>query len=155
MNQHLHYMNLALAEAKLAYDQDEVPVGAVIVSSEGEILAKAHNIKESANDPCGHAEIISIRAAANQVEDWRLNGAKLYVTLEPCLMCLGAMVHSRIKELYFGAYDKKAGAISLGYKIFSDTRLNHQFSVAGGILHQECSALLSNFFKNKRLGRHN
>jgi tRNA(adenine34) deaminase len=147
---HVYNMGLALEQADLAYDKDEVPIGAVLMSKDGQILAQAHNLKESVFDPCGHAEIICIRKAAKEIESWRLLESTLYVTLEPCPMCLAAMWQARIGKVIFGAYDSKGGAISLNYNIYKDQRLNHQFSIMGGIRHYECSRLLSRYFREKR-----
>jgi len=146
----LWLMEEALKEADVAYREGEVPIGAIIVDSKGTIIAKAHNEKESANNPCGHAEILAIKKAAKHLNNWRLIETSLIVTLEPCPMCLAAMVQARIGSLYFGAYDPKGGAISLNYNLHKDKRLNHQFQVTGGIRHFECSRLLSNFFKERR-----
>jgi tRNA(adenine34) deaminase len=143
-------MSLALEEAEAAYKLDEVPVGAVIVSEDGKIIAKAHNLKESHHNPCGHAEIIAITSASREKESWRLLNCTLYATLEPCLMCMGAIIQARLKTVVFGAYDTKAGAISLGYPIHCDPRLNHQLNVIGGIEHFNCSKILSQFFREKR-----
>ncbi len=144
------FMRMALEEADAAYRVDEVPIGCVIVGENGEMLSKTHNLKESVNDPCGHAEILAIREASERTKNWRLVNSTLFVTLEPCPMCLGAMIQARISNLVFGAYDKKGGAISLGYKIYKDDRLNHNFSVIGGIEHYKCAKVLSRFFKEKR-----
>lgn len=141
---------MALEEANRAYKLDEVPIGAVIVGPQGEVLAKECNFKEKNNDPCGHAEILAIKAAAQKIGDWRLINSTLYVTLEPCPMCLAAMVQARVKRVVFGAYDSKGGALSLNYNLYKDNRLNHAFKVTGGILHFECSKLLSTFFREKR-----
>lgn len=154
MSEHLKndikYMGQALMEAQIAFDKEEVPIGALIVSSDMEILAKAHNYKEKKFNPCGHAEIIVIKKASQKLKNWRLLGCTLYVTLEPCLMCLAAMVQARIDRLVFGAYDLKGGALSLNYPIYKDQRLNHRFSVLGGIKQTECSDMISNFFKIRR-----
>lgn len=143
-------MGLALEEAETAYKAGEVPVGAVVVGPMGEVLARSGNIKESTFDPCGHAEILAIRSACEKIKNWRLTDCSLYVTLEPCLMCMSALVHSRISSLHFGAYDKKAGALSLGYDIHNNPKLNHTFSVTGGHKHYECSNILSRFFRERR-----
>lgn len=142
-------MDLAFTEAKLAFQEDEVPVGCLIVSPHGEILSQTHNLKESKNDPCAHAEILAIRESGAKY-GWRLTDCSLFVTLEPCPMCLNAMLQARIKSLYFGAYDRKGGSLSLGYNFPSDKRLNHTFSVMGGVNHFDCSRLLSTYFKQKR-----
>lgn len=143
-------MESALLEAELAYKIDEVPVGAVVVDKTGTILGKAHNEKESNFDPCGHAEIIALKKAASLTKNWRLQGATLYVTLEPCPMCLSAALHARVSRIVFGAYDLKGGAISLGYDLYKDTRLNHNCTIVGGVLHYKCSNILSSFFREKR-----
>lgn len=147
---HLWIMDEALIEANKAYREDEVPIGAIVVDPNGTIIARAHNRKEHANNPCGHAEILAILEAAKKLNNWRLVGCSIYVTLEPCPMCLGAIVQSRLSNLYFGAYDAKGGAISLNYNLYKDKRLNHNFNVVGGILHYDCSRVLSRFFKEKR-----
>lgn len=141
---------MALEEADRAYKMDEVPIGALVVGAQGEVLAKECNFKEQNNDPCGHAEILAIKAASKKLGDWRLLDCTLYVTLEPCPMCLAAMVQARISRLVFAAYDAKGGALSLNYNLHNDQRLNHKFKVTGGIKHFECSSMISNFFKEKR-----
>ena len=144
------WMQVALAEAARAGESGEVPVGAVIVR-DGELLASAHNSPISLRDPTAHAEILAIRAAAANLANYRLAGTTLYVTLEPCLMCAGAMIHARIGRLVFGAADPKGGAVvSLG-RIFDDRRLNHVVAVTEGILKERCSEILSGFFREKRL----
>ncbi len=143
-------MACALEEAEKAYQRYEVPVGAVLVGPDGKELIRASNVKESDNDPCGHAEIIAIREAAKILKSWRLLGTTLYVTLEPCPMCFAAMVQARIEQVVFGAYDPKGGALSLGYNLHKDKRLNHRFQVMGGVRHYECSKIISNFFKENR-----
>jgi tRNA(adenine34) deaminase len=147
---HLWHMGLALEQAELAYRAQEVPVGAVLVSPNGEILSRTHNLKETLFNPVAHAEILSLIEASKKVNNWRLSDCTLYVTLEPCPMCLAAMVHARIRQCVFGAYDPKGGALSLGYYVHKDTRLNHRFSVLGGIRHFECSRVLSQFFRERR-----
>ncbi len=149
-NDHLWLMDEALKEAHKAYREDEVPIGAVIVDSEGTIISRAHNQKEKVNNPCGHAEILAITEAAKKLNNWRLLNCSIYVTLEPCPMCLSALVQARISHLYFGAYDTKGGALSLNYNFYKDQKLNHSFPVMGGLRHFECSKLLSTFFKEKR-----
>lgn len=148
----LWMMDEALIEAEKAYRLDEVPIGAVIVDASGMIIAKAHNLKEKNHNPCGHAEILAITEAAKKINNWRLIDCTLYVTLEPCPMCLCAMVQARIGKLYFGAYDPKGGSLSLNYNFYNDQKLNHSFSVVGGLRHFECSKLLSTFFREKRVG---
>lgn len=149
---HLWYMSLALDQAELAYRAQEVPVGAILVSPEGDVLSKQHNLKEAHFNPTAHAEILAITEGAKKLQNWRLSDCTLYVTLEPCPMCLTAMVQSRVKQCIFGAYDAKGGALSLGYHLHQDKRLNHQFSIMGGVKHFECSRLLSQFFKERRTG---
>jgi tRNA(adenine34) deaminase len=148
----LWLMDEALIEAEKAYRSDEVPIGAVIIDSQGTILGRAHNIKEHSNNPCGHAEILAIIDAGEKINNWRLTNCSLFVTLEPCPMCMGAIVQARLSRLYFGAYDKKGGAISLNYNLYKDKRLNHNFEIVGGVKHYESSKLLSRFFKEKRSG---
>jgi len=144
------FMNSALSLANKAYNKGEVPVGAIITSADGKTLSSAHNLKENNNNPCGHAEIYAIIDATKKISNWRLTGANIFVTLEPCTMCLAAMVQARINHLYFGAYDMKGGALSLGYNLYKDTRLNHNFSVTGGIKNYECSKIISQFFRERR-----
>ena len=146
----LWLMDEALIEAEKAYRQDEVPVGAVVVDSSGAILSRAHNAKEKNNNPCGHAEVLAITDAAKKINNWRLINCSIFVTLEPCPMCLSAMIQARIGILYFGAYDSKGGSLSLNYNFYKDKKLNHSFSVVGGLRHFECSRLISNFFREKR-----
>ncbi|MBT3585323.1 MAG: nucleoside deaminase [Halobacteriovoraceae bacterium] len=143
-------MGIALEEAEKAYSEGEVPVGAVVVSPSGELLSQARNQKESNFNPCGHAEILALKSAGGELQNWRLEQCTIYATLEPCPMCLGAMVHSRVGQLVFGAYDTKGGALSLNYNLHSDGKLNHRFSVIGGIRHFQCSRLLSQFFREQR-----
>jgi tRNA(adenine34) deaminase len=147
---HIWYMIEAIKEAEVAYRYDEVPIGAVVVDDKDKIISRAHNLKEKNFDPCGHAEILALQKAAKTKGNWRLTDCYLYVTLEPCPMCLSAMIHARIKGLIFGTYDSKGGSFSLNYNLYNDTRLNHQISVIGGIKHFECSRMLSNFFRQKR-----
>jgi tRNA(adenine34) deaminase len=150
INDHLWLMDEALKEADKAYREDEVPIGAVVVDASGAILSRTHNHKEKAHNPCGHAEILAITEACKKINNWRLINCSIYVTLEPCPMCLSALVQTRIGHLYFGAYDTKGGALSLNYNFYKDEKLNHSFPVMGGLRHFECSKLLSTFFKQKR-----
>jgi tRNA(adenine34) deaminase len=143
------FMQAALASARKAQMLGEVPVGAVIVH-EGKILARSHNLTQSQNDPCGHAELLAIRKAAKKLGRWRLSGCVLYVTLEPCSMCAGAIVLSRLDRVVFGALDPKAGACGSVMNIAANSRLNHRASLAGGILARESSQLLVDFFKARR-----
>ena len=143
-------MREALAEAKRAARQGEVPVGAILVWPEGEIISKAHNQPIGLNDPTAHAEIIALRKAAAQVDNYRMPGHVLYVTLEPCVMCVGAMVQARLAMVVYGAPDTKAGAIESVYQIGTDGLLNHRLQVQGGVLAEESRALLQGFFRSKR-----
>jgi tRNA(adenine34) deaminase len=142
-------MRLALAEARLAAPQD-VPVGAVIVDAAGAVLARAHNRKERDGDPTAHAEILVIRQAASAVRGWRLTGLTLVVTLEPCTMCAGAVTAARLDRLVFGAEDPKAGAVGSLWDVLTDTRLNHRPEVIGGVLADDCGAVLREFFAGRR-----
>jgi tRNA(adenine34) deaminase len=143
------FMQVALRHAALAPEAGEVPIAALLVR-EGEVLACAHNLRESSQDPTAHAEILVIRKAAEQLRTWRLTDTTLYVTLEPCPMCAGAVVQSRITRLVFGAWDPKAGACGSMFDIPAERRLNHRVEVVGGILEQESQALLQTFFRAKR-----
>jgi tRNA(adenine34) deaminase len=147
---HLHHMEMALEEADLAASEDEVPVGAVIVSMEKGIIARAHNQREALHDPTAHAEMIAITQAANALRSWRLDNCILYVTLEPCPMCAGAIVLARLPTVVYGAADPKAGACDTLYQITSDGRLNHRAQVIRGVLADRCGQVLSDFFAGKR-----
>ena len=139
----------AIKEAKKAYLKDEVPVGAVIVK-DGKIIARAHNKKEEKNQATRHAEIEVIEIASKKLNNWYLSECDLYVTFEPCLMCCGAIINSRIDNVYFGAYDYKYGCSGSIMNVLSDKRFNHNPNVQGGILEKECSKILTDFFKEKR-----
>lgn len=143
-------IRLALEEAVLSCHEGEVPVGAVITLGE-EVLAKAHNSPISMNDPSAHAEILAIRRAAERVGNYRLPGASLYVTLEPCIMCAGAIIQARIERVVFGADDPKAGGVVSLYNILNDRRLNHNVVVRGGVCGEACAEILSRFFRQKRI----
>ena len=143
-------MRAALAEAALAAEHGDVPVGAVLIDADGRIVAADHNRREELQDPTAHAEILVLSAAARTREDWRLTGHTLVVTLEPCPMCAGAAVWSRLERIVFGAPDLKAGAAWSLYNIPQDRRLNHHIELTGGILQEECGNLLSDFFSEKR-----
>ena len=142
------FMRQALVEAQKSLSKDEVPVGAVLVS-ENEIISCAHNEPVAKNDPTAHAEIIAIRKAGSKMRNYRLSGCDLYVTLEPCAMCLGAAVHARISRLIFGALDPKGGAVESVMK-FPLERMNHRVEIVGGVLAGECGKILKDFFKIKR-----
>jgi tRNA(adenine34) deaminase len=143
-------MLLALEQAEIAASLDEVPVGAVIVH-EGRIIAAAYNERERLRDPTAHAEMIAITQAASALNSWRLEGCTLFVTLEPCPMCAGAILQARCDRVVYGALDSKAGAVSSLYQLLEDRRLNHQVEVVGGVLADRCGMLLSDFFHQKRL----
>lgn len=145
-----YYMQCALDEAKCGYEKDEVPVGAVLVR-DNEILSSAHNVSVHTHDPSAHAEIMAIRKASEKAGNYRLTGTTLYVTLEPCVMCAGAIIQARIGRLVFGAPDPKGGAVVSLFSILDDIRLNHQVAVSGGILKVECGEILSRFFREKRI----
>ena len=145
------FMQLALEEASRATAVGEVPIAAILVRS-NDVLAAAHNLREALQDPTAHAEMIVIRKAAEQLSSWRLTDTTLYVTLEPCPMCAGAIVQSRIARLVFGAWDPKAGACGSLFDIPSDHRLNHRVNVVGGVLEKESQTLLREFFRPKRCG---
>ena len=144
------WMQLALEEAFLAREADEVPVGAVIVRGE-ELLARAHNSPITLSDPSAHAEVLAIRRAGSLLGNYRLAGTTLYVTLEPCLMCAGAILQARIGRIVFGAVDPKGGAAVSLYRLFDDRRLNHIVAVTEGVLRAACTEILSGFFRTKRL----
>jgi tRNA(adenine34) deaminase len=144
-----HFMRLALREAARAMAHEDVPIGAVLVS-EGEVTAAAHNERELRQDPTAHAEIIALRDAARLADSWRLLDAVLYVTLEPCAMCAGAIILARVARVVYGASDPKAGACGSVLDVLSEPRLNHRPDVAGGLLAEDCGALLSGFFASRR-----
>jgi len=144
------YMRAAIDAAKVAEENGDVPIGAVIVYN-NQIIGKAYNQREQLKDPTAHAEIIALTQAAAFMESWRLNGCTIYVTLEPCAMCAGALVLARVDRLVYGCADPKAGACGSLYNIVQDERLNHRLEVSGGVLADECSKLLQDFFKEKRM----
>ncbi len=144
------FMRLALAEAEKAIQAGEVPVGAVIVGGGG-VIASAHNGPVGLQDPSAHAEILALRRAAVAEGNYRLAGSTLYVTIEPCLMCAGALIHARVSRLVFGAQDPKGGAVVSLYRVLDDSRLNHRIEVTGGVLAEECGEIMSRFFREKRL----
>ncbi len=142
-------MKIALKEAKKAYKKLEVPVGAIIVK-DGEIVAKAHNLKETKNDTTKHAEILAIQKASSKLKAWRLIDCEMYVTLEPCTMCAGAIINSRIKKVYIGTKDPKAGACGSVLNLFEDYSFNHNVEYSTGIMQKECETMLKEFFKELR-----
>ena len=143
-------MRLALGEAVRAAEHEDVPVGAVVLDADGTILGRGHNERELSRDPTAHAEMVAIRAAAARRGQWRLTGCTLVVTLEPCAMCAGAIVLSRLDRLVFGAFDAKAGAAGSLWDVVRDRRLNHRPEVVAGVLEGECGALLSTWFEQRR-----
>src|SRR5271155_1221278 len=150
MLDHDHWMREALAEADAAAACGEVPVGCVVVDPRGQVIGRGRNAREMTSDPTAHAEIAAIRASAVSVCGWRLEGTTVYVTLEPCAMCAGALVLSRVARVVFGCTDPKAGAVTTLFGIGQDPRLNHRFEVVAGVLEQECSERLSRFFATLR-----
>ncbi|MCP4106913.1 MAG: tRNA adenosine(34) deaminase TadA [Desulfobacteraceae bacterium] len=147
---HSQMMEKALNEAEKAGQKDEVPIGAVIVSETGLILSAAHNRTIQLCDPTAHAEILALREAAQKMQNYRLLNTSLYVTIEPCIMCMGAIVHSRVSKVVFGANDLKWGAGGSLYNFSTDTRLNHQLEIISGVCENECRTLVQNFFRAKR-----
>ena len=143
------FMQEALEEAKKAYKKLEIPVGVVIVK-DGQIIARAHNMKEEKKDTTKHAEIIAIQRASKKLNSWRLNDCEMYVTLEPCPMCAGALIQSRIKKVYIGTKDKKTGACGSVLNLLEDYKFNHQVEIENGILSKECEEILKKFFKELR-----
>ena len=142
-------MALALEEARAALEHDDVPVGAVVVV-DGEIVARRHNERERTGDPTAHAEMLAVRDATTGTDGWRLDGATVVVTLEPCPMCAGALQQARVARVVYGAIDMKAGALGSLYNLSSDPRLNHEFEVVAGVRDDECATLLSDFFAERR-----
>ena len=143
-------MQVALSLAKVASTKGDVPVGALVVNEAGEILGTGQNLREQSNDPTAHAEVIAIRQAAEKIGSWRLDDLTLVVTLEPCAMCAGAILQSRVKRLVFGAWDEKAGAVGSVMDVIREPRALTRVEVSSGIMEKECSELLSNFFNSKR-----
>ncbi|MBI2413356.1 MAG: nucleoside deaminase [Deltaproteobacteria bacterium] len=143
------FMGEALKDARKALKKGEVPIGAVLVV-EGKVVSRGHNERETKHDPSAHAELIAIRKASRKLGSWRLSGATLYVTLEPCLMCIGAIVLARIDRLVFGAFDPKAGAVGSLYDVSKDKRLNHRVEVTTGVMGEESGRLLKGFFSDLR-----
>ena len=143
-------MRAALAQAALATDADDVPIGAVVLSPAGEVIGSGYNVRERDGDPTGHAEVVALRAAAASLGAWRLTGCTLVVTLEPCTMCAGAAVLSRVERIVFAAYDEKAGAVGSLWDVVRDRRLNSRPEVVRGVLAEECGALIRAFFADRR-----
>jgi tRNA(adenine34) deaminase len=151
MQPHEAYMRIALEEARKAREIEEVPVGAVLVSEVGDILAATHNRTIAERDPTGHAEILALRAGAEKLQNYRLLNTTLYVTIEPCIMCMGAMVHARVTRLVYGAPDPKWGAAGSLYNLAADPRLNHRVDIVSGVCAAECRQLLQAFFRSRRM----
>lgn len=143
------FMKAALKEAQKAFLLDEVPVGCVIVK-DNKVIARAHNIRETQKDPCGHAEVVAIRKAAKKLGDWQLVNCDLYVTVEPCIMCAGSIIQARIAGIYYGTEDFKGGALGSSINVLEAQNLNHHPIVVSGILKEECSEIIKKYFKNKR-----
>ncbi len=144
-----HFMKIALKEAKKAREIDEVPIGAVIVK-DNKVIAKGHNLRESKKDPLGHAELVAIKKASKKIGDWQLVDCTLYVTLEPCIMCGGAIIQSRIKTVVYGADDPKGGAFGSSINVLDANNINHKPEIKRDILKEECSQIIKNYFKSKR-----
>lgn len=151
-NQDQHFMRLALAQARLAFSRKEVPIGAVMVRGE-EVIARAFNRRESDHDPTAHAEILCIRKASRKLRSWRLSGLTLYVTVEPCPMCAGAIYLARIDRLVYGAKDEKAGSAGTLYNIVNDPHLNHRVQVTGGVCEEQAARLMQDFFERLRYNK--
>lgn len=143
------YMKVALKEAMKAYEKEEVPIGAVIVK-DGKVIARAHNLRETSKQACAHAEILAIQKACKKMDAWRLENCDMYVTLEPCPMCAGAIINARIKNLFIGAMDPKGGAVGSKINLLSDYHFNHSVSVYNGICEEDCSQILKDFFRKLR-----
>ena len=150
MEDDLFYMKQALGEADKAAMMDEVPVGAVLVNKNGEVMARGHNQTIILNDPSGHAEMLALRRAAKAIGNYRLPGSTLYVTIEPCIMCMGAVIHARIKRVVFGAEDPKWGGAGSLYNFALDTRFNHRPEIVSGVCRDEAQEVIRSFFRNKR-----
>lgn len=149
MDKVIKYMEEAIKEAKKASSIDEVPIGCVIVLN-NKIIARGHNVRETKKNPIGHAEIIAIQKASKKLDNWRLENCELYVTVEPCIMCAGAIIQSRIKKVYFGAKDLRGGAFGTSINVLDAENINHYPDIYPGILEEECSELVKNYFKSKR-----
>lgn len=148
----LKFMRLAITEAVKAKEKDEVPIGAVLVLN-GKVIAKGHNLMEKTQLATAHAEINVINKACKKLKSWRLDDAELYVTIEPCSMCAGAIANARIKKVYFGAFERKSGCANSKFPILSESGLNHTVEFEGGILENECAEIIKNYFKAKRKGK--
>ena len=149
MNKDTTYMKEALKEAEIAAFEDEVPIGCVIVKDD-QIVSRAHNMRDKTNNPVGHAEILAIKKASEILNDWQLVNCTIYVTIEPCIMCAGAIIQSRIAKVVYGAPDNKGGAFGGSINVLDATNLNHRPEVISGVLEEECSSIIKNYFKGKR-----
>ena len=149
-DQYSNWMLTAVADARLALDTGDVPIAAFVIDATGAIIGTGRNERELLQDPTAHAEVLALRAAAAATGDWHLTGCTLVVTLEPCIMCAGAILNARVPRLVFGAWDEKAGAVGSLYDVLRDRRLNHRVEVIAGIEEQACAALLLEFFESKR-----
>ena len=149
MNVNEKFMKSAIREAKKAEKAEEVPIGCVIVR-DGKIIARAHNLRQTKRMATAHAEILAIEKVCRKIKDWRLDGMEMYVTLEPCAMCAGAIANSRIKKVWFGAYEKKGGGVVSKFNILSESGLNHVCAFEGGVLEEECSSIIKEFFRARR-----
>jgi len=149
MEKYIKYMKEALKEAKKAELIDEVPIGCVVVKDD-KIIARGHNQRETNQSPIGHAEIIAINKASKKLKSWRLEGCDIYVTLEPCIMCSGAIIQSRISKVYYGASDPKGGALGSSINVLEAKNINHHPEVISGVMQEECSKIITNYFKQKR-----
>ena len=149
MEEHNKFMRVALKEAEKAFQKEEIPVGAVIIK-DGKIIARAYNAKESTQNACGHAEILAIQKACKKLNSWRLIDCEIYVTLEPCPMCAGALINSRIKKIYIGSEDEKTGAVGSVLNLLEDYTFNHKVEIEKGVLKEECEKILKDFFKELR-----
>ncbi len=149
----INWMRAALAQAQLAADLDEVPVGAVLVDAQGELICAGHNQPISSHDPTAHAEIIVLRDAAQKLQNYRLPDTTLYVTLEPCTMCVGALVQARVARIVYGATEAKTGAIESAQRLFESGEYNHKPEIQGGVLGDDCATMISAFFEHKRAAK--
>ena len=149
MEKEIRFMREAIKEAKKAELIDEVPIGCVIVKDD-RVIARGHNVRETKKTPLGHAEIIAIDKASKKLGAWRLQDCEIYITLEPCIMCAGAIIQSRIRRVYYGAKDPKGGAIESSIKVLEAKNINHHPEIVGGVLQEECTEIIKNYFKSKR-----
>ena len=149
MEQYVKYMQMALEEAELAALEDEVPIGCVVVKDD-KVIAKVHNLRETTNNPLGHAETLAIKKASEVLNDWQLVDCELYVTIEPCIMCAGAIIQSRIKKVVYGAPDLKGGAFGSSINVLEASNINHRPEVIKGVLEKKCTEIIKNYFKSKR-----